>query len=146
MGGEVTCECTPRAMPYRQLRLCSSLQGERNPLPLVDGVYTLGRAASISGAQPKLGVACSLVGPLGVAGDQGESRFCQVCGQKCRSSSELRRHLMTHTGERPYRCPHCPYSSTLKTNVKRHMICLHKSDQPVICASEGNHKHRILPV
>lgn len=142
----MTCECTPRAMPYRQLRLCSSLQGERNPLPLVDGVYTLGRAASISGVQPKLGVACSLVGPLGVAGDQGESRFCQVCGQKCRSSSELRRHLMTHTGERPYRCPHCPYSSTLKTNVKRHMICLHKSDQPVICASEGNHKHRILPV
>lgn len=100
---------------------------------MADSSYALGHVTAIPGAQVKLGSPCSLLDQLGTLSDSLEFRICRICGQKCRSASELRRHVMTHTGERPYRCPHCPYSSALKTNVKRHMMCLHKSDCPVVC-------------
>lgn len=118
-----------------RLRPYSSLQGEAGPMQMADCSFTLGQAASGLVAQLNLGSTCS-VGQIGPVINCGDLKWCQICGRKCRSSSELQRHHMTHTGEKPFRCPHCPYSSTLKTNVRRHMGCLHKSDHPVICTSE----------
>lgn len=97
-----------------RLRLCSSLQGEIDKLQVTGSSFVLGHVTPA------------------VAG----FKVCHICFQKCRTSSELRRHHMTHTGEKPFRCPHCLYSSALKTNVKRHMVCLHKSEYPVICTSD----------
>ncbi|XP_076059143.1 uncharacterized protein LOC143035883 isoform X26 [Oratosquilla oratoria] len=57
-------------------------------------------------------------------------KFCNICWLKCRTKSELKRHIMTHTGERPHHCPHCNYTSILKTNVKRHMASQHQDQLP----------------
>ena len=54
-----------------------------------------------------------------------KTKLCTICGIGCKSKSELERHIWTHTGVKPYMCPHCSYSSTLKTNVRRHLVSKH---------------------
>ena len=48
---------------------------------------------------------------------------CAYCQKRFRDSTDLKRHLRKHTGERPYSCSVCGLSFTLKGNLKSHMIC-----------------------
>ena len=36
---------------------------------------------------------------------------CPNCDYKCLKESCLKKHMMTHTGERPYKCTICDYAS-----------------------------------
>lgn len=70
-----------------------------------------------------------VVGPGGF-GEGHESRglICPVCGKEFNSRNrrqDLQRHLLSHTGERPFACPFCPYRATLKGNLKKHIQGLH---------------------
>ncbi|XP_068240478.1 longitudinals lacking protein, isoforms H/M/V-like isoform X15 [Palaemon carinicauda] len=120
----------------------SQQAGEDGPLQIpTSGRYPEGQVTPLkSSVQLQSGSPCKLGGsPLAAVGEAYYMRVCHLCGQKCRSSSEMKRHVMTHTGERPYKCPHCFYSSTLKSNVRRHMTCMHGSDYPVICTKTNTH-------
>ncbi|WKX88491.1 hypothetical protein Q1695_008268 [Nippostrongylus brasiliensis] len=48
---------------------------------------------------------------------------CQICGLMLKHASKIRAHMRTHTGDRPFSCPHCPErfsaSGTLRTHIKR---------------------------
>lgn len=50
---------------------------------------------------------------------------CPYCHRKFPWSSSLRRHVLTHTGQKPFKCPHCPLLFTTKSNCDRHLLRKH---------------------
>ncbi|XP_045103747.1 longitudinals lacking protein, isoforms H/M/V-like isoform X21 [Portunus trituberculatus] len=69
-----------------------------------------------------------------------ESGTCPLCGKhfpRIASSwrQKLERHLLTHTGEKPYRCPYCLHRSGRKDSIKRHSRIMHP-DKPPLSASD----------
>lgn len=51
--------------------------------------------------------------------------LCPHCGKGFHSPKDLRRHIMTHTGEKPFLCPYCDHRANQKSNLKSHMLCVH---------------------
>ncbi|XP_042233668.1 broad-complex core protein isoforms 1/2/3/4/5-like isoform X24 [Homarus americanus] len=52
----------------------------------------------------------------------GEKPFeCSVCLQRFSQKSTLQAHMSLHTGMKPFSCPHCKYSTVTKYHLKRHM-------------------------
>ncbi|NWY22555.1 ZKSC7 protein, partial [Aphelocoma coerulescens] len=49
---------------------------------------------------------------------------CEKCRKRFHTSSHLRFHQQTHTGERPYECPECgkrfQYTSSLLVHQRTH--------------------------
>lgn len=55
-----------------------------------------------------------------VAGHQ-----CSYCQKWFAKKGDRNRHLRVHTGEKPYSCPHCPFKSAQKGNLKLHVFSKH---------------------
>ena len=70
----------------------------------------------------------------GVAG-RSPAFYCSVCGKKCASNAALRTHHMTHTGEKPFKCPHCEYSAPRNYAITKHVSRMHKDVVSVRAAS-----------
>lgn len=62
-------------------------------------------------------------------GVEGEVLVCSVCGKLITGRNRRQRlqyHLSTHSGERPHRCPFCPYRAHHKFTLDRHVRTVHK--------------------
>lgn len=46
---------------------------------------------------------------------------CYECNFGAYQIAHLKRHIYTHTGEKPYNCLYCAYSSTHKYNIQKHV-------------------------
>ncbi|XP_046558917.1 LOW QUALITY PROTEIN: ras-responsive element-binding protein 1-like [Haliotis rubra] len=50
---------------------------------------------------------------------------CPYCPRSFPWVSSLNRHLLTHTGQKPFKCPRCPVTFSTKSNRERHLIAQH---------------------
>ena len=57
-------------------------------------------------------------GPM-ITGTRGKSHICKECSEEFTTSSRLRKHRKTHTGEKPHVCPDCDEAFSTKQHIKR---------------------------
>ena len=50
---------------------------------------------------------------------------CPFCQKIMKNSTDMKRHLRIHTGEKPFSCQFCTYTSNHKSNVNLHVKKLH---------------------
>ncbi|XP_010884148.2 ras-responsive element-binding protein 1 isoform X1 [Esox lucius] len=56
---------------------------------------------------------------------------CSICGKSLSSASSLDRHMLVHSGERPYKCSFCGQTFTTNGNMHRHMK-IHDKDSAAL--------------
>ncbi|KAJ1200637.1 hypothetical protein NDU88_004458 [Pleurodeles waltl] len=65
----------------------------------------------------------------------GTDHSCSICGKSLSSASSLDRHMLVHSGERPYKCNVCGQSFTTNGNMHRHMKIHEKEPGVPVSAS-----------
>lgn len=92
--------------------------------PCSPRLNSCGGAGGLGGA----GAGGGAVGGPSAAGDLGSPLPCPECGREFHGLNKkflLTRHMITHTGEKPYQCPYCPYRANVSSNLTRHLRTVH---------------------
>nr|CAH7724011.1 unnamed protein product [Callosobruchus chinensis] len=66
---------------------------------------------------------------------------CTICDKRCKRRGDLRIHMRTHTGERPYNCKMCSRSFINASNFKNH-VCRLPTEQSTEGSSDEGTKNK----
>lgn len=71
-----------------------------------------------------------------VTGTVDHHLICLICNRKCTTASNLKIHVRTHTGARPFACTICDKTYTQLSSMRVHMRS-HTGEKPYVCATCG---------
>ncbi|CAD7005187.1 unnamed protein product [Ceratitis capitata] len=60
--------------------------------------------------------------------------ICHICSKQFRGNNDLRRHMLIHSDERPYKCEHCGNCYRQAVNLRNHINCAHTNQRQFACA------------
>lgn len=66
-------------------------------------------------------------------GDIRRKFSCCHCGKSFKTKSHLQRHILTHTGEKPYTCNRCDCRFNQSSSLRNHVIAIHTKEYPHTC-------------
>lgn len=102
--------------------------------PVVTEDEAQGEVASV---QPQLlegeAPAAAAAEPLVVEALGPSDRICAPCRMVFKKPYLLRRHMLTHTGEKPYKCNQCAQSFSQAGNLSQHKRT-HTDSKPFVCS------------
>lgn len=73
----------------------------------------------------------TLTSPTCPTGDKSHSYSCSYCSKLFSSPSHLSRHILVHTGEKPYLCSECGQQFSQITSLDRHQRTKHEKDKRI---------------
>lgn len=76
-------------------------------------------------------------------GDHKRKFSCCHCGKSFKTKSHLQRHILTHTGEKPYHCNRCDCRFNQSSSLRNHVIAIHTKEYPHTC--NNCHKGFLMP-
>ena len=50
---------------------------------------------------------------------------CPICSKMMKSPAQIKRHVRSHTGEKPYSCTFCTFAAVTKGNLNQHIRSMH---------------------
>ena len=66
---------------------------------------------------------------------------CDICKIPFSEKSVLKKHVMTHTGEKPFKCDICGKAFTYKSNLRKHVMT-HTGEKPFKCDICGKYSQQ----
>jgi hypothetical protein len=57
---------------------------------------------------------------------------CDICGRAFTQGGDMRKHRLTHTGERAYKCEMCDFSSNKRKTLNEHQHAVHPNSRSLI--------------
>ena len=61
-----------------------------------------------------------------------KNHTCNQCSFSCDAPSQLKRHMLVHTGEKPFACSQCKYTYNQARDLRTHMLT-HSGEKPYHC-------------
>lgn len=70
--------------------------------------------------------------------EKNRKYVCDDCGKAFFTSSLLQQHIRTHTKEKPFKCPLCEYTCSVRENVHKHARNVHKEHITAVDLRKSN--------